>query len=181
MTDSVQDQYAQIDNPVLVRRLLSDLKWAWVWLPVRLYLGWIWFQGGWERLNDVDWIGSGEAVRRFWSQAVTVSSSGESPISCSWYRSFIQMLLDGGHHTWFARLIVFTEIALGVLLFVGAFTGFAAALSAFMSWNFIMAGATSANGVLFLLSLALLAAWRVAGHYGLDRRLLPALGTPWDP
>lgn len=180
MSDSIQRQYAYIDNPVFVKRLFTDLKWAWLWLPVRLYLGWVWFSAGWERLNDVEWIASGEAVRRFWAKAVTTSPNGESPIAFGWYRTFIQMLLDGGHYTWFARLIVFTEVAIGVLLVIGAFTGFAAALSAFMSWNFIMAGATSANGLLFTLSILLLAGWRVAGHCGLDRKLLPALGTPWN-
>jgi thiosulfate dehydrogenase [quinone] large subunit len=33
--------------------------------------------------------------------------------------------------------------------------------------------------VLFTAAIGLMLAWRVAGYYGLDRYLLPMLGTPW--
>ena len=32
-----------------------------------------------------------------------------------------------------------------------------------------------------IISLVLIMAWRVAGWYGLDRIVLPKLGTPWQP
>jgi thiosulfate dehydrogenase [quinone] large subunit len=32
---------------------------------------------------------------------------------------------------------------------------------------------------MFTLAVGLMLAWRVAGYYGLDRYLLPLLGTPW--
>lgn len=34
---------------------------------------------------------------------------------------------------------------------------------------------------MFTLAVGLMLAWRVAGYYGLDRVLLPRLGTPWHP
>jgi thiosulfate dehydrogenase [quinone] large subunit len=34
---------------------------------------------------------------------------------------------------------------------------------------------------MFTLAVGLILAWRVAGYYGLDRYLLPALGAPWRP
>lgn len=43
-----------------------------------------------------------------------------------------------------------------------------------------MAGSASTNGLLFALAIALMLAWKVAGWYGLDRWLLPLLGTPWQ-
>jgi thiosulfate dehydrogenase [quinone] large subunit len=33
---------------------------------------------------------------------------------------------------------------------------------------------------LFTLAVLLILAWKVAGYYGLDYYLLPALGTPWS-
>ena len=33
----------------------------------------------------------------------------------------------------------------------------------------------------FLLEVLLILAWRNAGYIGLDRWVLPALGTPWQP
>ncbi len=46
---------------------------------------------------------------------------------------------------------------------------------------FLLAGADSINPVLFTLAVGLILAWKVAGYYGLDRYLLPLLGTPWHP
>jgi thiosulfate dehydrogenase [quinone] large subunit len=68
-----------------------------------------------------------------------------------------------------------------VALVLGAFVGIAAFFGAFMNWNFMMAGTASTNPLLFTLAIVLILAWKVAGYYGLDRALLPVLGTPWKP
>lgn len=44
-----------------------------------------------------------------------------------------------------------------------------------------LAGSASTNPVLFTLAIGLMLAWKVAGYYGVDRYLLPRLGTPWRP
>jgi thiosulfate dehydrogenase (quinone) large subunit len=49
-----------------------------------------------------------------------------------------------------------------------------------MNWNFMMAGTASTNPLLFAIAIALILAWKVAGYYGLDQYVLPALGTPWQ-
>jgi len=66
-----------------------------------------------------------------------------------------------------------------VALIIGAFVGIAALFGAFMNWNFIMAGSASTNGLLLVLAIGLILAWKIAGWYGLDRWLLRWLGTPW--
>jgi thiosulfate dehydrogenase [quinone] large subunit len=48
-----------------------------------------------------------------------------------------------------------------------------------MNLNFMLAGTTSSNPVLFGLAVLLMLGWKVAGYWGLDRVLLPVLGTPW--
>jgi thiosulfate dehydrogenase [quinone] large subunit len=88
-------------------------------------------------------------------------------------------MLDNGWYTWFAPLVAYGEFLVGVGLIVGAFVGIAAFFGAFLNWNFLMAGAASTNGMLFALAIVLILAWKVAGWYGLDRFLLPILGTPW--
>jgi thiosulfate dehydrogenase (quinone) large subunit len=42
-----------------------------------------------------------------------------------------------------------------------------------------MAGSASTNPMLLILGIVLILAWKVGGWYGLDRYLLPILGTPW--
>ncbi|HLZ21415.1 MAG TPA: hypothetical protein VKQ30_04755, partial [Ktedonobacterales bacterium] len=48
-----------------------------------------------------------------------------------------------------------------------------------MNLNYLLAGTVSTNPILGVLALFLILAWRVAGYYGVDRYLLPLLGTPW--
>jgi thiosulfate dehydrogenase [quinone] large subunit len=50
-----------------------------------------------------------------------------------------------------------------------------------MNMSFLLAGSASTNPVLFTLAVGVMLAWKVAGYYGLDRYLLPMLGTPWHP
>jgi thiosulfate dehydrogenase (quinone) large subunit len=69
----------------------------------------------------------------------------------------------------------------GVGLLLGALTGLAAFGGALMNMSFLLAGSASTNPVLFTLAIGLILAWKVAGYYGLDRFLLPMLGTPWHP
>jgi thiosulfate dehydrogenase [quinone] large subunit len=48
-----------------------------------------------------------------------------------------------------------------------------------MNMSFLLAGSASTNPIMFTLAVGLILAWKVAGYYGLDRYLLPLLGTPW--
>ncbi len=110
---------------------------------------------------------------------VQIPEQGRPPITFDWYRSFIQGLLDSGSYTWFAKLIAFGEVLVGIALIVGAFVGIAAVFGAFMNYNFIMAGSASTNGAMLVATVFLILAWKIAGYYGLDYFLLPRLGTPW--
>ena len=168
-----------IPDPPLARLLFSSTTLAAVWLLVRLYVGWQWLQSGWGKYAGGTWA-SGEALRGFWMNAVQIPEQGRPPIAFDWYRGFIQYMLDQGWYTWFADVIMWGEMLIGLALILGAFVGIAAFFGAFMNWNFIMAGAASTNAVLFTLAILLILAWKVAGWYGLDRWLLPALGTPWS-
>ncbi len=169
-----------IQDPPIARFLFADTRAGLLWLVVRVYVGWQWLQAGLHKLEDPAWVQTGEALKGFWARAVAIPETGRPPIAFDWYRAFLQALLDGGHYTWFAKLIAFGETAVGIALIVGAFVGVAAFFAGFMNWNFIMAGTASTNGLLIVLAILLVLAWKVAGWYGLDRFLLPYLGTPWD-
>ena len=95
--------------------------------------------------------------------------------------NFIQFLLDNQAYTWFGKLVAYGELAIGICLILGAFTGLAAFGGGFMNWNFIMAGTSSSNPLLFAIGIFLILAWKTAGYWGVDRFLLPLLGTPWRP
>ncbi len=167
-----------IPDPPLAHTLLATTRFAWLWAILRVFLGWQWLQSGWGKLAGGTWA-SGEPLRGFWANAVQTPEGGRAPIAYDWYRGFIQFMLDNGWYTWFANLVMWGEILIGVTLILGAFVGLASFAGAFMNWNFIMAGTASTNGLLFAIAIALMLAWKVAGWYGLDRWLLPLIGTPW--
>ena len=60
-------------------------------------------------------------------------------IAFDWYRSFIEFLVNAEAHTWFAKIIIFGELAVALGLILGAFTGLAAFSGGLMNWSFIMA------------------------------------------
>lgn len=171
----------EVEGPAFTRFLFNNTKAGLFWLPIRLFLGFSWLEAGWHKFTGEGWLDGGSALAGYWTNAVQVPAEGRPPITYEWYRSFIQMLLDNGAESWFSYLIVFGEIAVGVGLIVGCLTGFAAFFGALMNMSFLLAGSASTNPVLFTLAVGLILAWKVAGYYGVDRWLLPVLGTPWHP
>ena len=172
----------EIRDPPLARFVFASTPAAIVWLLLRVYLGYQWLTSGWGKFNNPQWMESGSALKGFWERAVALpTAAGARPvITFDWYRSFLQYLLDTESYTWFAKLLVFGELLVGIALIVGLFTGIAAFFGGVMNWNFMMAGTASTNPLLFTISIGLILAWKVAGYYGLDRYVLPALGTPWQ-
>jgi len=167
-----------IEDPPIAKFLFASTTMAWFWLIVRVYLGWKWLDAGLHKMTPA-WLDGGAALKGFWTGAIAVPAEGRPPIAFDWYRDFIAFLLQTESYTWFAKLIVYGEILVGIGLIVGAFVGITAFAGAFLNWNFIMAGAASTNGLLFVLAILLILAWKVAGYIGLDYYLLPFLGTPW--
>lgn len=172
---------AIIQDPPLAAFLFSNTATAWLWLVVRMWVGYKWIDAALHKVSDAAWVQTGVALRTFWERAVLIPEKGRPLITFDWYRSFLQYLLDTQSYTWFAKLVAYGELLIGIALVVGAFVGIAAFFGALMNWNFMMAGTASTNPMLFLLAILLILAWKVAGYVGLDRYLLPFLGTPWKP
>ncbi len=161
--------------------LFSNTRTAWLWLICRLYLGWIWLAAGLEKFASPVWLGdkAGTAVKGFVGGALA-KTTGPHPDVTGWYATFLEkFVLD--HSVFWSYLIVYGEILVGVALLFGLFTGVAAFFGAFMNFSFLFAGTVSTNPLMVLISLFLILAWKVAGYWGVDHWLLPALGTPWRP
>ncbi len=154
---------------------------SWLWLLVRVWVGWKWLSAGWGKLNNPAWMdGSGQAITGFWQRAVAIPEPPARPaITYDWYREFLQFLINTTSGEWFSYVIVLGELAVGLGLILGVFVGLAAAGGLSMNMSYMLAGTASTNPVLAILAILLILAWRNAGYFGLDRYLLPALGTPW--
>lgn len=179
MKKLVSYQQAEITDPPVAKFVFSDTRFAWVWLILRLYMGWQWIDASSHKIFDPKWVNTGEALKGFWVSAL--NTTPKPVIAFDWYRTFIQYLVDTQSWTWFAKLVAYGELTIGIAFILGAFTGIAAFFGGFMNWNFMMAGSASTNPLLFIFALLLVLAWKTAGYYGLDRFLLPLFGTPWRP
>lgn len=169
-----------VQDPPLARFLFNDVRAAWLWLLARLWLGYMWIDAASHKIGNPAWMETGDALKGFWAGAVQIPEAGRPAIAFDWYRNFIQGLLDAQAYTWFAKVVAIGELAIGVALILGVFTGIAAFFGGFMNWNFMMAGSASVNPVFFVLSIGVILAWKVSGYIGLDYFLLRWLGTPWQ-
>lgn len=171
---------SEIPEPKLSRLLFADTRLAWLWLAVRLYIGYDWLMAGWGKIHNPAWVGSdaGVAVKGFLMGALQ-KASGAHPDVSAWYSYFIQNFALA-HTAEFSYIVAFGELAVGIGLILGLFTGIAAFFGTFMNLNYLFSGTVSTNPFMLLLQLFLILAWRTAGWLGLDRYVLPAIGTPWQ-
>lgn len=170
----------QIPEPPVAKFLFADTRMAWLWLPLRLYLGYEWLVAGWGKVTSPLWTGdqAGVALQGFVKGALA-KTGGAHPDVSGWYGSFLDGFVSS-NASWFAPLVAWGEVAVGVALILGLFTGIAAFFGAFMNMNFLLAGAVSSNPIMFIGQLVIILAWRTAGWIGLDRWVLSWLGTPWQ-
>lgn len=171
----------EIPEPALSRFLFSNTTMSWLWLIIRVYVGWEWLVAGWSKVMNPVWVGdkAGVAVSGFLNKALT-KTAGDHPDVQEWYAYFIKSVALPNAEV-FSYMVSFGEVLVGVALIVGAFTGIAAFFGAFMNMNYLFAGTVSVNPTWFVLELLLILAWKTAGWYGLDRFILPYLGVPWKP
>ena len=179
-------EVVEVEGPAFTRYLFSNTRAGLLWLPIRLFVGFTFLEAGLHKLFPAGkaigagWLDGGASLLGYWKGAVAVPEPpGHAAITFEWYRDFLNLLINNGAQSWFAYIIVFGEIAIGLGLIFGVLTGIAAFFGATMNMSFLLAGSASSNPVLFALGIGLILAWRVAGYYGLDRYLLPRLGVPW--
>jgi len=170
----------QIEDPKFAKFLFQDTRSAAIWLPIRLFMGLDFLSAGIHKFQDPKWLGDGTALLGYWKNAVAVNpETGRGAITYDWWRTFIQSMIDTDSHIWFSKLITFGEILIGLGLIAGALVGIAAFFGAVMNMSFLLSGSVSVNPIFLTLAILLILAWKVAGWLGLDRYLLPMLGTPW--
>jgi thiosulfate dehydrogenase (quinone) large subunit len=170
-----------IEEPAFSRWLFGSSKAAWIWLIARLWLGWEWLQAGWSKLfgGNITW--------KFWNWGdAAYSLTGHGNIG--WVRSGTVATEDGGQRTLQVGDAV-AGFARGALERGTAGEHPDIAYSwyvSFLEWvrdtgHTVLgfAGSAGVNPAMIAVAGVLILAWRNAGWYGLDRFLLPKLGTPW--
>lgn len=162
------------DSPV-TRFLFADPRMGPLWLLVRLYVGWLWLEAGLGKVGSPEWTGAqaGEGVRGFLRGAIE-KASGDSPDVSGWYARFLENVALPNAEL-FSYAVAYGELAVGIALILGLLTGAAAFFGGVMNLAYLLAGTLSSNPLLLVGAALLVAAWRVAGWWGLDRFVLPRL------
>lgn len=167
---------ASIPEPPLSQMLFGDTRLSFLWLLLRVWLGWQWLRAGWGKVGSPAWTGenAGAAVTGFLSGVLAREGVP------GWYVWFVEnvALPNAALFSW---VVAWGEVLVGLGLILGLLTGIAAFFGTLMNLSFLFAGTVSTNPLMFVIGTWLVLAWRNAGWYGLDRWILPALGTPWQP
>lgn len=164
-----------IEQSRFIHFFTADKTSAFLWLIVRLYLGYEWLMAGWDKVMNPVWFGSnaGAALQGFIRGALA-KTGGAHPDVAMWYASFLQSAVLPHAVAW-SNAVAVGEVLVGLGLIAGLFTGVAAFFGFFMNLNYLLAGTVSTNPVLLVLALGLMSARRVAGYWGFDRYAQPFL------
>jgi thiosulfate dehydrogenase [quinone] large subunit len=180
-----------IEEPGFARVLFASPAASWIWLVARLYLGYNWLHAGWEKVTGTEsgwhwaftsesWLKTSAGLKGFAGFALSNAKGPHAAVNYGWYAAFLRWIERSGAGV-LAPVIAIGEVLIGIALIVGLFTGFAALFGAMLSMSFGLAGVAGVNPIFLLAEIMLILAWRNAGYLGLDRYVLPALGTPWHP
>jgi thiosulfate dehydrogenase [quinone] large subunit len=142
------------------------------WLVVRLLVAYEWIYAGYEKVINPVWVGekAGLAVTGF-LQGALQKTTGLHPDVSQGYAWFIQHVALP-HASTFSYLVSYGELLVGVALLFGFLVGVSAFFGLTMNFNYLFAGTVSINPYMVIAQVFLLLGWRVAGWYGLDRKVL---------
>src|SRR5271157_5720024 len=120
----------QIPEPPIARFLFADTRMAWVWLIVRLYVGYQWLVAGVDKLFGYNiQIGSGFGTGKLsnswiftnhlgaaltgFAHSGIAQATGPYPAVQGWYAWFLQNIVIPGAGFW-SYVVTFGELAVGI-------------------------------------------------------------------
>jgi thiosulfate dehydrogenase (quinone) large subunit len=150
---------------MIVMRWYKTPQAAVVWTVLRVWLGLQWIEAGYHKLTG------GFDAGGFLKGALA-NATGDHPAVQAWYADFLQQFAIPNVQI-FNVLIPWGELLVGIGLIVGLATLPALLAGAFMNLNFMLAGTTSTNPILYTAAMILLFVGTGAYLFGLDRYAVP--------
>jgi len=148
-----------------------------IWLVVRVVLGYWWLNAGYQKIWGSEkaffWYGGGAGVKGFATAGVAGSTAGKGGASYGWWAAFLHNFVVP-NASWIAKFIALGEMAIGIALILGLFTGLAALAGLTLNLVYMFTGSAGVNPAYLILEVPLILAWRNAGYLGLDRFALNA-------
>jgi thiosulfate dehydrogenase (quinone) large subunit len=153
-----------------VSAFFKGAKGSWIWLIIRLYMGYQWFEGGWHKLTGAAPFSAEGFIKGGIAKIIAPANAPATfkPITAEWWGHFLQNFALPNIKL-FNFMVLTGELLVGISLIIGFATIFAACVGALMNFSFLMTGSTSSNPYLLALSFILVAAGSTyAGYLGVD-------------
>jgi thiosulfate dehydrogenase [quinone] large subunit len=148
-------------------------KGSWMWLVIRLYLGYQFVEAGWHKITGAAPFDAAGFIKggiaKILPPADPAAAAKFKPITeAEWWGKFLQKVALPNIKL-FNFMVQYGEILVGLALILGFATIFAATMGAIMNFSFLMTGSTSSNPYLFALEFIIVAAGGAyAGYLGVD-------------
>lgn len=153
---------------------LQGARGSWIWLIIRLYVGYQWLHAGWGKLTGAKPFDASGFIKGAIAKA-TPATAGAKPVVQGWWADFLQSFALPNAKL-FNFLIVWGEILVGLALILGFATLFAAVMGMLMNFAFLLSGTVSTNPNLLFLEFILIAlGGAYAGYLGVDYWFRPLL------
>jgi len=135
-----------------------------LWLALRLYVAWIFFQMGMGKLQS-GWLLSDPV-----GELLKLVANGTLPIPFAFYRGVAEMLIGAGVTPLISHSMPFLELAVALSLATGVLTPVAAVGAILLNVNFILSGIgqIGLDGPIILAELLMVLAFRVVGGIGFE-------------
>jgi uncharacterized membrane protein YphA (DoxX/SURF4 family) len=165
-------------RPKVIDRVQAFVRWPFtsryaspIWLALRLYLAYIWFNFGMSKIQG-GWL-SGDPTGQLFKGIL----AGNIRIPVPLFREFAAFALDTGLTVALSRIVPFAELAVALSLVSGVLMVPALIGGIFLIINVLLSGigALSFDGRVILLHVLLIGAWHVAGVIGVEASLVRVL------
>jgi thiosulfate dehydrogenase (quinone) large subunit len=172
ISTSKQSSAYQSNGSSLVGRGLAIIRWPFtnkyaapLWLALRLYIGWIWFQMGLGKI-EAGWLTSDPT-----GDLLKLVANGTLPVPFEFYRGVADTLVGAGVTPLLSHTMPFLELAVALAFFSGVLTPVAAAGAILLNINFILTGIgqISLDGPIIMAQILFILSFRVVGGIGFER------------
>ena len=153
-------------------RLLAAIRWPFtnkfaapIWLALRLYIAWIWFQMSMGKFQ-AGWLTSDPVGQMF--KAI---EKGTIAVPLPFYRGVAGALLDAGISPIISHSMPFLEMAVALSLATGVLVPVAAVGAILLNINIILSGigAPAFDGLIITAQVLFVMSYRVVGGIGFER------------
>ena len=162
------------------KRLFAAIRWPFtnkysspIWLALRLYIGWIWFQMSISKLQ-AGWVTSDPI-----GQMLKLIENGTIAVPLPFYRGVAGALVDAGVTPMLSHSMPFMEMAVAISFFRGVLVPVAAVGAILLNINFLLSGIGTLplDGPVIAAQILFILSFRVVGTIGFEKLAMRVLNA----